>query len=112
MTLESKLQTFSANVGKLIFDTRKTIGTLSALTTTAKTDVVSAINEVKASVPTNAATSSEITTATAKAVKVNAAQSFTTAEKLQGRSNIDAVGTADVGNTEQDLVAVMNAAMV
>jgi hypothetical protein len=46
-----------------------------------------------------------IATGLGNRVRVDAAQTFTTAQKLQARTNIDAVGTADIGDTEHDFAA-------
>lgn len=46
----------------------------------------------------------------AKRVRVDAAQTFTAAEKAQARANIDAYGSVELGNPDTDLVAVYNAA--
>jgi hypothetical protein len=46
-----------------------------------------------------------IATGLGNRVRVDAAQTFTAAQKLQARSNIDAVGTADIGDTEHDFAA-------
>lgn len=111
MTLANELDRFVKAVGAQIKATRAMIGNLSLLSTTAKGDLVSAVNEVKQSVPVGAATQTNIDSAVAKAVKVDSAQSFTAGEKTQGRSNIAAVGTGDIGPTDTDYVAVFNAAL-
>lgn len=54
---------------------------------------------------------SALTTALAKRVRVDAAQTLTVGEQAQARANIDAVATADLGATEVDYVAVATAAM-
>lgn len=46
-----------------------------------------------------------IATGLGNRVRVDAAQTFTAAQKLQARTNIDAVGTADIGDTEHDFAA-------
>ena len=111
MTLESTLRSFATAVGTQVKATRAMIGNLSLLSTTAKGDLVSAVNEVKQSVPVGAATQTNIDSAVAKAVKVDSAQSFTAGEKTQGRSNIAAVGTGEIGPTDTDYVAIFNTAL-
>ncbi|MDX1251161.1 MAG: hypothetical protein IDH49_02665 [Gammaproteobacteria bacterium] len=44
-------------------------------------------------------------------VRFDAAQTLTVAEQLQARTNIGAAASADVGNTDTDLVAVFVAAL-
>lgn len=44
-------------------------------------------------------------------VRFDAAQSLTVAEQLQARTNIGAVASADVGNTDTDFVAIFEAAL-
>ena len=46
----------------------------------------------------------------AKRVRVDAAQTFTAAEKAQARANIDAYGPVELGNPDTDLAAVYTAA--
>lgn len=53
-----------------------------------------------------------LVTALDKRVKVDGAQTFTGTEQTQGRANIGAQSAAAVGDTERDLVAVFNAALV
>lgn len=67
------------------------VGTLANLTTTDKTDLVSAINEVDAHADTNA---SDITTLNQNVVK-HSSQSLTAAQKTQARSNISAAEASE-----------------
>jgi uncharacterized coiled-coil protein SlyX len=53
-----------------------------------------------------------ITAALAKRVAVDQAQTFTSAEQTQGRSNIGAQSAAAIGDPEHDFVADYNAALV
>lgn len=53
-----------------------------------------------------------MTTALGNRLRVDAAQVFTAAQQLQARSNIGAQDSASIGNTDQDLVAAFNAALV
>ena len=71
-------------------------GTLTALTTTDKTSLVNAINELK--------TSNADATQMGKLVRVDAAQTFTVAERAQGCANLG------IGNPDTDFVAAYNAA--
>jgi hypothetical protein len=43
-------------------------------------------------------------------VRFDAAQSLTAPQKVQAKANIDAYGTAEIGNPDTDLVAVFNTA--
>ena len=45
-------------------------------------------------------------------VRFDAAQTLTVAEQLQARTNIGAVASADVGNTDTDFVAIFDGALV
>ena len=140
--------------------------TLNALTTTTKTNLIAAINEVQAtaasaagggatindatttttSVWSSSKTNSSIqaataalvnsapaaldtlkelsdalggdanfattvTTALGNRVRVDAAQTFTTTQQLQARSNIAAAGSVDVGDTNTDFVATFVAGL-
>lgn len=53
-----------------------------------------------------------ILSAIALRVRVDAAQAFDSTQQAQGRSNIGAASAAAVGNTEVDLVAIYEAALV
>lgn len=53
-----------------------------------------------------------ITAALANRVRVDAAQSFTEPEKVQGRNNLDVYSKAEIGNPETNLVSVFEAALV
>lgn len=53
-----------------------------------------------------------LTSALANRVRVDAAQSFTEPQKLQGRSNIDVYSKSEIGNPETNLVGVFEAALV
>ena len=170
MTTQSQILTqLSIQVGVDIKDIRNKIGTLPNLTTTEKTSLVGAINELDAKVAslqnataindsTNASTTetysvtkilSSIQNAVnalkndlvngagsaldtfkeladainndstfaqtlalglGKKVDFSQVQSLTLAEKLQARTNIGAVGLADIGDTSTDFVAQYNAA--
>lgn len=54
---------------------------------------------------------SNILTSLGNRVRVDAAQTFTTAQKVQARDNIDAVSTVDVGDTNRDFVADFEGAL-
>ena len=105
------------------FDIRRLItnqGTLTALTTKDKTSLVNAINELKTAIAnttniddtainTSATWSSQkinttIATQMGKRVQVDAAQTFTVAEKAQGCANLG------IGNPDTDFVAAYNTA--
>jgi hypothetical protein len=55
---------------------------------------------------------SAITTALANRVRVDAAQGLNSTQQAQARTNIAAAAAADLGNTDRDLVADYNAALV
>lgn len=162
MSLETRLQDLITRLGTEFKTVYALTGDKAALTTTVKTSLVAAINEVKAqagaaAVINDAAPSTTTTYSSTKTdaqiaaavaalvngaptaldtlkeladklaaddtalaailtgldnrVRVDAAQAFTTGQKAQARSNIDAVGTADLGNTDRNLVADLTAAL-
>jgi hypothetical protein len=69
------------------------------------------LDELAAALADDAAFSATITTALANRVRVDtAAQGLTTAQQGNARTNILAVGTAEIGNPETDLVALYTTA--
>lgn len=88
------------------------IGTaVNALVATAPTalDTLKELSDALGSDPNFAAT---ISTALGNRVRVDAVQTLTGLEQAQARSNMGAVGTADLGNTDHDFVADYVAAKV
>ncbi|WP_445938362.1 hypothetical protein [Pseudomonas sp.] len=163
MSLATRIESLVIRVAQEFNDVRAKAGTLSSLTTTDKSSLVAAINELKAAVVSSAViddahvgatstySSNKIVTlldalkteilggadaaydtlveiqqllqngtsgldallaAVNNRVRFDAAQSLTVAEQLQARSNIGAVATTDVGNTDTDFVAVFVGALV
>lgn len=53
-----------------------------------------------------------LTSALANRVRVDAAQTFTEPQKLQGRNNLDVYSKTEIGNPETNLVSVFEAALV
>lgn len=53
---------------------------------------------------------SQIVSALAKRVRVDVAQTFTSEEKIIGRSNIGAFGTQEIGDPDTDFVTIYNTA--
>ena len=53
-----------------------------------------------------------LTSALANRVRVDATQSFTEPQKLQGRNNLDVYSKTEIGNPETNLVSVFEAALV
>ena len=71
------------------------------------------LQELKALLDETDTDLTSITTALGNRVRTDtAAQSLTTTEQGNARTNIGAVAAADVGNTDQNLVAVFEAALV
>lgn len=62
------------------------------------------LQELATALGSNPNLATELAAAIQKRVAVDQVQSFTNAEKLQGRQNIDAVGTLETGNLDADLV--------
>ena len=162
MSLATRIESLVIRVAQEFNDVRAKAGNLANLTTTDKSNLVAAINELKAAVASStviddaqiAATStyssskivalldalkSEILggadaaydtlleiqqllqsgtsgleallAAINQRVRFDAAQSLTAAEQLQARSNIGAVASSEVGNTDTDFVAVFEGAL-
>lgn len=166
MSLQSELTLGFQRIAQEINALRAERGALTALTTTDKTSIVAAINEVQAALgatnstaliddastsatdktlsvaeigarlqtaidnlldgaPTALDTLNElaaaitandgdiagILTSIGNRVRFDAVQSLTTAQKTQARSNIDAVGVADVGDTARDFTADFTGAL-
>lgn len=76
-------------------------------------DALNTLNEIAAALNEDQAALDGILQALAKRVRVDAVQNFTDAEKTQGRSNIGAAASADVGDVgTADFVATYNSAKV
>lgn len=74
-------------------------------------DALNTLNEIAAALAEDQTALDGILAALAKRVRVDAAQSFTDPEKAQGRSNIGAAASADVGDVPNaDFVATYNTA--
>lgn len=108
-TLRGTVTTLSGTVSQntaAIGQNTTSIGTLGSLTTAAKTNLVSAINEVKTTSDNAASAAAAAQTSASQAQQAaNAAQSA--AEAAQ--SDVDTL-TQNVGNTQTDFVAVYTAA--
>lgn len=101
-TLQGTVSQNTASIGK----NTASIGTIGSLNTAAKTDLVSAINEVKGTADGAAsAAQTAQSTATAAQQAANAAQSSADA----AQSSVDTL-SANVGDTQTDFVAVYTAA--
>ena len=167
-TLTQRVIDLATLIGQKLKTINLNIGTLTSLTTTEKTSLVLAINELVADINTletatglidDTATTSttkvwsankvrleliayrdallggagaaydtlkeiqdlliaddteaaSLLLAVNKRVRFDAAQTLTTAEKLQARTNIDAQSATDIGFADNNFVAVLNAAMV
>ena len=167
MTQEQRITLALQAVGTDIKSLITKQGNLTTLTTTAKTNLVAAINEVNAAlalatsggvtiddvatasttktysitkinasilqlkndllggVPATAfdtlkeiadyiagdqTATSGLVSAIGKRVAVDAVQTFTLVEKAQGRSNIDAYGSVEIGNPDTDFLTIYNTA--
>ena len=162
MSLATRIESLVIRVAQEFNDVRAKAGNLANLSTTDKSSLVAAINELKAAVLSSTAIDDAhvATTSTYSSTKIvalldalkvdilggadaaydtlveiqqllqngtsgldallaainlrvrfDAAQTLTAAEQLQARSNIGAVASADVGNTDTDLVAAFVAAL-
>lgn len=70
------------------------------------------LKEISDYLATNDTAVGGLTSALANRVRVDAAQSFTEPEKLQGRNNLDVYSKTEIGNPETNLVSVFEAALV
>lgn len=70
------------------------------------------LNELATALGNDGSFSTTITTALGNRVRVDAAQTFDTTQQAQGRSNIGAASSADVGDTTTNFVTVFEAALV
>lgn len=163
MSLVTQINNVITRVGTEFKSVRTTIGSLGSLTTTNKTSVVDAVNEVRGmvggsgaqindeaasstSVYSSSKTEAQISSATAalidsspatldtlnelanalgddpnfattvttalgNRVRFDAAQTLTTPEATQARSNIGAASTSEVGDTTTDFVATFTASL-
>jgi hypothetical protein len=69
------------------------------------------LTELQALLEGDAAELAGLATAIGNRVRFDAAQALTTDQKAQARTNIGAVGTGDIGDPDQDLVAVFEAGL-
>lgn len=75
-------------------------------------ETLNTLNELAAALGDDASYATTISTALGNRVRVDAAQSFDSTEKSQGRSNIDAASATDVGDTTTNYVTTFEAALV
>lgn len=68
------------------------------------------LKEIADYIGTDATATSGLVTAIGKRLSVEGVQSFTLAEKLQARQNIDAYGSIELGNPDTNLVTIYTAA--
>ena len=73
--------------------------------------ILDTFEEVATAIQNNDLDIAGILTAQANRVRVDSAQSFDAAQQQQGRANIDAASSTDVGDTDADFVAVFNTAL-
>ena len=69
------------------------------------------LNELAAALQDDASSVSDIIAAQAKRVRVDAVQTFSGAEKIQGRANIGAQEAAAIGDTDHDFAADFTGAL-
>lgn len=74
-------------------------------------EALNTLDELAAALADDANFATATSTALGNRVRVDAVQTFTEPQKAQGRSNIGAVSTADIGNPDVDLVAVFEAGL-
>ena len=69
------------------------------------------LNELAAALGNDASFATTTATALGKRVRVDAVQTFTAPEKVQGLNNLGAQAAADVGDTTTNFVTVFEAAL-
>jgi capsid protein len=69
------------------------------------------LDELAAALGDDANFAGTVTTALANRVRFDAAQTLTATQKAQAKTNIDAYGSAEIGNPDTDFVAVFNAGL-
>lgn len=162
MSLATRIESLVIRVAQEFNDVRAKAGNLASLTTTDKSSLVAAINELKAAVLSSVAIDDNQVTTTSTyssnkivslldalkteilggadaaydtlveiqqllqdgttgldallaavnyRVRFDAAQTLTVAEQQQARTNIGAVATSDVGNTDTDFVVIFDGAL-
>ena len=84
---------------------------ISALTAGAPA-ALDTLDELAAALGDDANFAGTVTTALANRVRYDAAQTLTSAQKIQVKSNIDAYGNVELGNTDRDLVTVFNNGLI
>ena len=161
MSLATRIESLVIRVAQEFNDVRAKAGNLANLSTTDKSSLVAAINELQAAVASNVIDDGQVATtstyssskivslldalkaeilggadaaydtlveiqqllqngtsgldallaAVNNRVRFDAAQTLSTPEQAQARSNIGAVGASDVGDTDTDFVAVFEGAL-
>ena len=162
MSLATRIESLVIRVAQEFNDVRAKAGNLANLSTTDKSSLVAAINELQAAVASNVIDDGQVATtstyssskivslldalkaeilggadaaydtlveiqqllqngtsgldallaAVNNRVRFDAAQTLTAPEQTQARSNIGAVASSDVGNTDTDFVAVFEGALI
>lgn len=88
------------------------INTSIAVLTTGAPTAMNTLDELAAALGDDANFAATITTALGNRVRVDAAQSLTSGQKLQARDNIDVYSKTEVGDPATDFVATFNAGLV
>jgi hypothetical protein len=70
------------------------------------------LDELAAALGDDANFAATITTALGNRIRVDAAQTFTAAQKLQARQNIDAYGSVEIGNPDSNFVTSFNSGLI
>lgn len=84
---------------------------IAALTAGAPT-ALDTLDELAAALGDNANFAAEVTTMLGNRVRFDAAQTLTAAQKAQAKSNMDAVGTLEIGNPDTNFVTVFTSGLV
>lgn len=104
-----------------VWSSNKTNSEITAARVAVKSEILGAgvpaaldtLDELAAALGDDANFAATTTTALSNRVRVDtAAQGLTTTQQSNARTNIAAAGSLEVGNVEQDLVAVFNAGLV
>lgn len=105
-SLDSTTKTYS--VAKI----RDLVSTSIAALTAGAPTALDTLDELAAALGDDANFAANVTTMLGNRVRFDAAQTLTTAQKAQAKANIDAYGSAEIGDPDTNFVSTFNAGLV
>lgn len=105
-SLDSTTKTYS--VAKI----RDLVSTSIAALTAGAPTALDTLDELAAALGDDANFAANVTTMLGNRVRFDAAQTLTTAQKAQAKANIDAYGSAEIGDPDTNFVTTFNAGLV